>query len=94
MYYHPIVEEIISGGNQTSIISLIFILSIPLIFTILNFFRYVIGLKSVSIYGALASIFLFNSIGSTLNYRYSSDFTIGITYGILLILVVFFGIHM
>lgn len=88
MYYHPLIEEIISGGNQTSM-TLIFLLSIPLIFTILNFFRYFVGLKSISIYGSLASIFLFNSLGSTLSYTSKSNISIGLTYGIILITVVF-----
>ncbi|MBD3362435.1 hypothetical protein GF362_01830 [Candidatus Dojkabacteria bacterium] len=82
--YHPLIETLLQGGEET-IITLSFLLSIPLIMTVINIFRYLIGLRTISIYATIATIFLFYSLGSTLTFNNKPDLFLGISYGTLLI---------
>jgi hypothetical protein len=84
--YHEFIEFLINGGVREN--SILFALSIPIVAVIINFARYIIGIKSFSIYATLATIFLMFTIGATFMLDGSSIIINGIIYGVVLVLLI------
>lgn len=89
--YNSLIEYLLSGGVEKY--TLLFIISLPVIYTIINISKYIVGLKISSIYSIIATVFLYYSIGFALsssdgnNFGNGVNIAEGIKYGSLIIFI-------
>lgn len=84
--YNPIIEFLINGGVDQNTIW--FALAIPIIAIIINISRYIVGIKSFSIYATVGATFLMYMLGSTFTLHQNPNIWIGLAFGWAIIMIV------
>lgn len=79
-------DILLKSGLDMSVI--IILLMLPVVATLIGASRHILGLRSLGIYLALITTFIFFKIGSTTG-SYYSDFGLGLRYGVPLVLLIF-----
>jgi hypothetical protein len=91
--YHPIIEEIIKSGENTAVL-VFFLLTIPIIFSIQNIFRYIIGIKNLNTYSTLALTFLVYNLTMTSTYTTKNHVISALIYSFIIIVAVTIGLSL